>query len=336
MRAFAAILVMWAHIKYVASFGPNPFIASVAGSAGVDIFFVISGFIISMSAERAGFEGRAFLVTRLCRIVPFYWLMTAPFILFDALSHRLYWRSLLNSVTFIPLMDFNKFNNPVLSFGWSLSFEFWFYTLFAVLMAMLGARALPFMAPVMAILCGIVWFSYRGTWFTPRFLFHPLTLEFAGGIVLYQLRKLCGVKTIAIVAPLVLVSGLMVLKTQSLGWHEPILASAYLGFKRAWIWGGFSTLLITLTVSVDNLQLISWPRWAVSMGNSSYSIYLIQMYALYTSAGVRMLSNTGPWISVPLFVTFTIVGGHYLSKQVEMPLTRWVRLRAQVKPSAGT
>ena len=195
MRAFAALLVMWAHIKFVASFGPNPLIASGAGASGVDIFFVISGFVVSMSAERLNFDWRLFLTMRLCRIVPFYWLMTAPIVLFLVMAHRLNWHSLLNSITFIPLVDFNTFSDPALSFGWTLSFEFWFYTLFAVLMAIVGARALAFMAPLLAILCVIVSVGYRGAWITPSFLFHPLTLEFAAGIVLYQARKLCGVAT---------------------------------------------------------------------------------------------------------------------------------------------
>ena len=51
LRAFAVILVLWAHLKFVGGFAPHPFIASEAGASGVDIFFVISGFVIAMSAE---------------------------------------------------------------------------------------------------------------------------------------------------------------------------------------------------------------------------------------------------------------------------------------------
>lgn len=323
LRALAVFMVMWAHVKFVADFGHNPFFATAAGASGVDVFFVISGFVISMSAERLRFDWRLFLTNRLCRIAPFYWLMSAPLAVMLYFFSHLTWQSLLNSIVFIPLLDFHHFSSPANSFGWTLSFEFWFYTFFAVLMAILGARALVVMAPLMAILCLIVGIGYRGAWITPSFLFHPLTLEFAAGSVIYQIRRLCGAKTMAISALLMLALGWMVLQTQSLGWQFNVLASPALGFKRACIWGGFGAALVTLAVSVDNLQLIRWPRWAVSLGDCSYSMYLLQPYCLLIS----IVSGTVFWISVPLFITSVIVGGIVLSKRVEMPLTRWARQR---------
>ncbi|MGA3161075.1 MAG: acyltransferase [Terracidiphilus sp.] len=327
MRAFAVLLVMWAHLKFVADFGPNPFFKTAAGASGVDVFFVISGFVISMSAERLRFDWRSFLTNRLCRIAPFYWLMSAPLAVYLFFFRHLTWQSLLNSIAFIPLLDFHKFSFPANSFGWTLSFEFWFYTFFAIMMAILGARALVVMAPLLAILCAIVGFGYRGAWFTPCFLFHPLTLEFAAGIVLYQVRKLCGAKTMAVAALLMLVLGWMTLQTQILGWHANILASPALGFERACIWGGFGATLVTLAVSIDNLQLIRWPQWAVSLGDCSYSMYLIQPYALVISKTAGRMSGVNFWISVPLFITSIILGGFILSKCIEMPLTRWSRQR---------
>lgn len=321
------MLVMWAHIKFVADFGPNPFIASGAGASGVDVFFVISGFVISMSAERLNFDWRLFLTKRLCRIVPFYWLMTALFVPILVLQRQLNWHSLLNSITFIPLLDFHTFNNPAHTFGWTLSFEFWFYIFFSFMLATLGARTLVFIAPAMAVLCAIVSIFYRGAWVTPSFLFHPLTLEFAAGTVLYRSRKLCGAKTLAAAALLMIVFGWMTLQTQALGWHSVVLASPAIGFKRACIWGGFGATLVTLMVSVDNLHLIRWPRWAVSLGDSSYSMYLIQPYVLFFSIMAGGLSGVGAWIAAPVFVTSTILGGVIVSKHIEIPLTRWAQQR---------
>jgi exopolysaccharide production protein ExoZ len=318
---------MWVHLKFIADIGHNPFFASAAGASGVDVFFVISGFVISMSAERLRFDWRSFLTNRLCRIVPFYWLMSVPLAVYMFFFQHLKWQSFLNSITFIPLMDFHHFSIPANSFGWTLSFEFWFYTLFAIVMAIGGKRSILVMAPLLAALCAIVGFGYRGAWFMPSFLFHPLTLEFAAGIVLYQVRKLCGAKTMAVAVLLMLVFGYMTLQTQILGWNMDILDSPALGFKRACIWGGFGATLVTLAVSADNLQLLRWPRWAVSMGDCSYSMYLIQPYIMMIShkAGVR--SGADFWISVPLFITSVIVGGIVLSRRIEMPLTRWARLR---------
>jgi exopolysaccharide production protein ExoZ len=312
-------------MKFAASFGPNHFIESAAGASGVDVFFLISGFVISMSAASLRFDWRSFLTNRLCRIVPFYWLMSAPLAVYIYFFHSLTWQSLLNSITFIPLVNFYSFSSPANGFGWTLSFEFWFYCLFAIVMAIEGKRALLVMAPLLAILCAITGFAYHGAWFTPRFIFHPLTLEFAAGIVLYQFRLRCGTKTLVVAALLMLAFGCMTLQTQVLGWHINILANPVLGFKRACIWGGFGATLVTLAISLDNLRIIHWPRWAVTLGDCSYSIYLIQPYAMMISRKAGIWSGVNIWISVPLFITSTIGGGVVLSRLFEMPLTRWAR-----------
>ena len=327
LRAVAAMLVIWVHLGLAGSRGSDhlQMFKGAAGACGVDVFFVISGFVISMSAVRLGFDWRAFLTNRLCRIAPFYWLMSAPLALGDVFFRHLNWRALANSITFIPLLDFNVFQDPIHGCGWTLSFEFWFYSLFAALIAAFGARVLVVIAPLLVVLCVIVSFGYRGSWFAPSFLFHPLMLEFAAGILIYNTRRLLGARSMAIAAILAIVFGSMVVRTRMFAEHDSVLNTPASGWERALIWGGFGAALVIIVVSVDNLHLIRWPRWLIKLGDCSYSIYLIQPYGLLASAVVGRLHGAGTIFPAAVFAACTILGGILVSNGIEVPLTHWTK-----------
>jgi peptidoglycan/LPS O-acetylase OafA/YrhL len=326
LRAVAAILVVWAHLKFAGDFPGSSFVATAAGAVGVDVFFVISGFVIPLSAERLNCSWRPFLTNRLCRIVPFYWLMSAPLAVALMIRHvELNLHSAANTVLFIPLFDFRAFQLPIHGFGWTLSFEFWFYTLFAALLALLGSRALIVISPLLAILCVLVHFGYKGAWFTPNFLFNPFTLEFAAGVLLYRARKFGSIWTLAASLILVAILGWATLKTEALGWHLQVLADPLLGFKRDLIWGGFGVALVSFVLSVDDLKLLTWPRWLVWLGDCSYSIYLMQPFALMAARVSQVHLAARPIVSCAVFVTVAVLGGAILSKYIEMPLIRWVK-----------
>jgi peptidoglycan/LPS O-acetylase OafA/YrhL len=110
------------------------------GAAGVDIFFIISGFVMVISSRR--FVDRAgtwliFLRHRAVRIVPLYWLLTTVKIIAVAILGGVVLRTGLgfNFVTgsylFLPVTDSAGHFRPVLPVGWTLTYEFLFYLLFA-------------------------------------------------------------------------------------------------------------------------------------------------------------------------------------------------------------
>jgi peptidoglycan/LPS O-acetylase OafA/YrhL len=259
--------------------------------------------------------------------------MTALFF-FWQIWHYTYWRqridphAALNALIFIPFFDFRHFHNPVHTCGWSLSFEFWFYILFALLLAVFGSRALLAVIFALAIPCALVSLFYTGAWFTPKFLFSPFTLEFAAGALLYQLRKYSSVWTLAFAAAGVLVFGAATLKTQAMGFHPAMLAHPLLAFRRALLWGGLGVSSVALTVSLDQWKSLHWPRGLVFLGDCSYSIYLIQPFAVSAALffGVRHVYG-GPYTQGAIYVTFAAIGGVLLSKWIEMPMTRWVKGR---------
>jgi exopolysaccharide production protein ExoZ len=121
LRAAAALGVLLDHAGRWLDVAP---IVDI-GAAGVDLFFVISGFIMVYTSERLfGQTGapQRFLARRIIRIVPLYWTLTA----FAALVLFGFGPNTLGSYLFIP-----THRGPILTVGWTLNYEMMFYSLFA-------------------------------------------------------------------------------------------------------------------------------------------------------------------------------------------------------------
>ena len=142
---FAAVAVVAFHAWGVAPDGfkvPEGAISFVLsyGGRGVDLFFVISGFIIFYATHRATLTPAEFLRRRVERIVPLYFVVTfAVTILAMTLpatfgTHGWYTpRHILKSLAFIAFTDGEM---PVVYLGWSLEYEMYFYLAVALLMAL--------------------------------------------------------------------------------------------------------------------------------------------------------------------------------------------------------
>ena len=124
LRFFAAFSVMMVHLP-IFEFG----------IWGVDIFFIISGFIMMYVTEN---NEKFFLIKRIFRIVPLYWILTlgvfilaifVPDILNNTTANI---EHLFKSLFFIPFDKNGTGHFPILFLGWTLNFEVIFYFLFAL------------------------------------------------------------------------------------------------------------------------------------------------------------------------------------------------------------
>lgn len=127
MRAVAACSVVFTHI-----FGTKFPILGSAGNFGVDIFFVLSGFLMSITYKenRTGFS---FLKNRVLRIYPAYILISLPLILWEAhkdLHNASY--NLLHNITLLPTIYGNYTRYNIVC--WTLTYEMYFYIAMAVTM----------------------------------------------------------------------------------------------------------------------------------------------------------------------------------------------------------
>ena len=101
-------------------------------SSGVDIFFIISGFLMFICIEKRKYNFKNFLVTRFSKILPIYYAVTIALFLFDKFfnifpNRELILYDLIRSLTFTNIFFENK--NLIHGVGWTLEYEIIFYIL---------------------------------------------------------------------------------------------------------------------------------------------------------------------------------------------------------------
>lgn len=190
LRAIAAWLVVAHHYhQFFHNMDQSTMLGRVSGSVGgyaVYVFFVISGFIMHRSLMERPQSAKLFLLRRIERIVPAYWLVTVVFIAVVACvgTGELRWgiwtpRSLLLSLGFIQhLHPAGLGEYPVLPIGWSLNYEMFFYVLLGLMLGIFRGR---WFAPALVLLVVLPWLA-RGGW-GYDIVSSPLLLLFAAGML---------------------------------------------------------------------------------------------------------------------------------------------------------
>ena len=187
LRALAVISVVILHR------GGITYIIPMTG-AGVDLFFVISGYIMFLITARRESSPGVFLWQRLIRIVPPYWCMTTVAILLTLIWPQLLWSvdisplHVLTSYFFIPHKTVPEFSErliPALTQGWSLNVEMYFYALIA------ASLALPRRWQLGALTALFVLLAWINVYHHPQelladFATKPLLLELLAGLWLGQ------------------------------------------------------------------------------------------------------------------------------------------------------
>jgi exopolysaccharide production protein ExoZ len=297
-------------------------------SAGVDVFFVISGFIMVYSSERlfAARGGSAmFLTRRFARIVPLYWLTTALAVWLMSLPIN--WSSAFYSYFFIPYRLANGNIVPLHGVGWTLNFEMFFYALFAVAIVWRRKIAVPALC---AALAGIV---VAGKWLQPSvvpFLYwsDPIVLEFAAGMLVALAYRNNVRLSIAMCVGL-LPAALFAIWFVS-AQHMP--PSEY----RFVQWGLPAAILVAAAVLGSREAP---PRWIAApvklLGDASYALYLIHplmgaVLFLWWPNGLNQYPMI-PVILVAAIITQAVAIGVFLL--LERPCTRAIVDFARRKPA---
>jgi peptidoglycan/LPS O-acetylase OafA/YrhL len=143
LRGIAAFLIVLYHMQPVLNRAYGLSLKSNFSVFGVDIFFVLSGFVMFYSnPEPRPAEGSRFLVQRFFRIVPLYWFATLAIIAFFMAGfrpvglHDLNLKIVAESFAFIPSSFPHGRHDLILTVGWTLMFELFFYLAFAATFAM--------------------------------------------------------------------------------------------------------------------------------------------------------------------------------------------------------
>lgn len=239
------------------------------GQYGVDLFFVLSGFIIlyihsgDIGSKKAMFP---YLKKRLTRIFPTYWLVTFGYIvLVTIFSHN----AIPFSYIFKSFLLLPQESSPIIGVAWTLEFEILFYLIFCILMF---NRTIFYPIVILWGLTIVYFFIFPVNFplFISRF-FNPINLEFLFGclIALAVLKdKLRNLKRMVPFGVILLVLSAALQYYGILNMHRFIM------------WGiPFSVLILGL-VKLEMKKRMNVPKILIYLGDASYSIYLTHLVTL--------------------------------------------------------
>jgi peptidoglycan/LPS O-acetylase OafA/YrhL len=298
------------------------------GAASVDVFFVISGFIMLYASERLfGQPGgmRIYFLRRIARIVPMYWAATTILLVyvllrydsFSAVSGGAQADYVIASYLFFPYVRPDGWGAPLLGVGWTLNYEIFFYTLFGLLIA-LSRRTL--VAIIGALFCILI--AIRLTVDVPNpfaYWFNPLIIEFVFGMAI-ALAYRGGVRIPPRLQWTLVAAGLAML---GYSWSQAHFFSPP-SVERLLYWG-LPALAIVGAFALAEKRVPHNLFWRVSgfLGDASYSIYLV--HTLPLGLPILLLGRwidpaKAPWFYLACMLVATTVPAFIIYLYVEKPL----------------
>lgn len=342
LRGIAALMVVYHHVAFQLSRAGGPKLPAAAlGAAGVDLFFVISGFIMWITTVPARLPPGEFLIRRATRIVPLYWAVTAFMVALTlVLPH------LLNTARFdvthaVASFLFIPVRHPVMDEilplyvqGWTINYEVFFYLamglcLFAPPKAWFGVLVGTLCLFSLGGAAGLAESSNAAVVFLTR----PILLEFCFGLA----------------------SGWLYLNLRAKGAGWPALA----GLGIVLLLGSTLLDLHFGPNGTDPVRLLAWgaPAWLVvtglalwerdrgafrtgalsRLGDASYSIYMTHIIVLplaamaWQSAGFGLRGVPGAAYAICVFAPVCAVGwaSYRLLERPSLVLLR------RLRPSSG-
>jgi exopolysaccharide production protein ExoZ len=272
LRAFAALNVILFHA--IQNAGINHFISASPttpwqhwGASGVDIFFVISGFIMVYIQHANHYSPKRFLMNRVARIIPLYWIVLLTLLFFHFVIPVAFRNTLFTlpwiTTSFLMCAQFSIHAPPILSNGWTLEFEMLFYILFScALFTKSLSRAIPLSMILIALFALI-----SGFYFMIEFIFGMI-------VGMIYLNKKPSLRVSAITFCIGVLS--YCLSTIS-GIHDfstDVILSY--GICRALVWGMPAAFIVFGLVNLPQYE----NRVLQRLGDASYSIYLFQFFAI--------------------------------------------------------
>jgi exopolysaccharide production protein ExoZ len=334
LRGVAVLMVLAYHMgTYEAKACTDPLLGHFAkiGAAGVDIFFVISGFVMIMISNRAkNSEDRPgnFLLHRAVRIYPIYWFYTSialtVFYFHPSLVRRdggIGETSLLRSILLFP-----DRGAPIIGQGWTLIHEMYFYVGFTLILT--GGRKyrkklLLLWAGILSLICYVLPTSWFGSSISSnvflKLVFNPLTFEFLGGCMLaYVIARnwTRWAKTIFILGVC-----LLLISPTTMYWVGATSQELFFGIP--------ALLIVYGAVAMERNFGFTGPRFLRVIGDASYSIYLSHIFCLSASV---LVWKSFKWVGVmdnlvilAMMVVVSLAAGIFSYRFIERPSQRFFR-----------
>lgn len=323
LRALASLMVVHCHFYEIVL---NEF-SSWWGGMGVDLFFVISGFVLYMSTRHSP-SPKQYLINRVSRVVPTYWLMTfllgaILFFLPDAFKTAHFTvQHFLLSLVFFPHWAPNSIASifPIYAIGWTLMYEWFFYLSFMLFLAVRKNLLLKLFLLLSSFVLGAnLILRIDDNFALVNFFSNPIILEFFFGVAiahLYIEKKVNFGFSVHVL--LVLIAVLMFI----------FMLDYYDKFGRVACAGVPAAILVFAFAGLDMVGEICDIKLFSLFGDSSYSLYLIHPF-VYGAFRLAYKGNYFDSVPLPLLYLFSllvvIVAAIIFYKLVEIPLCTTVK-----------
>lgn len=337
LRIVSAVLVVLFHYTYVGSildFAPAPRTDAFGEYGrymylGINFFFIISGFVILLSAEDG--KPREFIVSRFVRLYPAYWLcviLTASAaVLFNQPAFQVSWTTFFVNLTMLQ----NGFDVPLVDgVYWTLWIELKFYALVLVIIWLRLLRFLPWF-------CGAVLIASIAGLSTPLAInvehfvagFPHWAGYFACGCVLYLVRSKgfnWGYGILLLLSVIFCVRQNQVFTELMIGWYKADF--------NEWV-SVIATLLFFAIMAVISLRktgLLRDPRF-YHLGVLTYPLYLLHENIGFMAFNAWHELIPG-WLLVGGTVIFMLAASWFIHRGVEKPLQRFLKRKLLPKTAA--
>lgn len=306
--------------------------AAHLGGYGVDLFFVISGFIICNVARSAP-TAAEFLRRRFLRVAPLYYVQTAPYVVGGLATGKLLLAGFATSLLFWPIWG-AKPSFPLLAVGWSLGFEALFYTSLSLVVRFGSKGAIG----LLAVYAGAFLLNVAGAGGVFQFIGNPLLLEFLLGVAIALIparkqRPLLGLVAVGLACWLLVYRAGYGLGPTHEGTRafDPIIAAC-----RVYAAGPPAFLLVW-----GALQFEPWCKGALArvfgyLGDASYSIYLTHPLVIVV-AEFAWRNTTGTTLLAMPFVEYAVgvAAGVLAYERLEKPILAVLHRRPPGRRAGG-
>ncbi|WP_099529795.1 acyltransferase family protein [Stenotrophomonas maltophilia] len=342
LRGIAALAVVLFHLKgfEAAAGASNSLLPSWIrfGYSGVDLFFVISGFVMTVIAAgryQSPSASLQFLSRRAWRVLPIYWLMSACIAAWSAfwVARNPVTNSAFDTQTLISsFLLWPPGASLIIPVGWTLVHEAYFYLAMAIAICLVPERRLTAYLLGWALLVAIVLTLRLQTTPAMHLASSPLTWDFiAGALIGLHWRRvparlglpllLCGIGMFVCAA----------IWLNAAGVEHP----GELG--RVAMFGSASAAVVLGAVNWEAYRRPRLPAWLHSLGDSSYSLYLSHFFIISLCVVLaNKLGGAHSWFQHVLFLvgalSLCLIASQVLFKWVEQPLQSFARKLHRRRP----
>lgn len=348
LRAIAALMVAYYHaLDQIPQNLPylNRYLLGEAHLAnGVDLFFVISGFIMLVSSRRI--RPGEFLVRRVIRIVPLYWVLTAMLAVLLLWHPELFRASTMGAGYFAKSLLFIPYANPaqngqmfpLLVPGWSLNFEMFFYAVFTcVLFAPLNRRV-ALTGIIFTVLVALGFFIRDIPYGAEiRFFTDFRLFEFLFGMAIAQVYIAGRLRIPSSVAWVLIAAGFLTLLA-----GLPLLQLPLGSLQQIILENALPAAGVVLgTVAIEQNGMLPKAAFLAYLGDASYSTYLSHVFSLgaarklWTMGGLARNSAPSAFAFVAFALTLVVIGSILVYRFLEQPMLRSLqrRIRRRAAPA---